>query len=357
MNIYFDNASVYTTSQHLKNKLITKLSNFFADSEQQHFLSLKSKAEIEESRILLSKNIKSSAHNIFFISGLNDIILLFEILSEKLDFGSIITSVFEEPAILETYKKISHFKNVPLIYTKHLQDSTLYLENLKTLLKNNPKAFVSLSHVNRLTGRLLQISRISKFIHQADGIFHCNMSHSIGKYLNYPEDLEIDIVSANSQYFNGIKNTGFVYLNNKILSKAQKSIKRIFSENNDPALISTMCYSVETCAENLEKNFKYVDYLNTVLFNELKNSGIKFNSQFFEKHHFSPYIVNLELTDYQNIDNLFVKFDLNDIYVTNSRLLYPEYGSNIRISFSESNTEEEIKWFTDILKNKTLNSF
>ncbi len=351
--IYFDNAAVEKPTKQTVEFAKKKLDLFVGKHSAVHYLGQKAKFELEKSRSDLAGFINAKPINIKFCTNSKDSHLFLYIFLLELKPFAIITSEFEDDFLLNLYKKISETLNIPLKFVSLENDSGISLSDFKQMLEANNRAFISLSHVNNLTGRLLPITRIAKFAHKNDCIFHSDISHSIGKF-----DINIenfDLVTANSIHFGGIANAGFI----AIRSKMNKYFYD-FVENEDVVAISTMIFALQQKLENRESNLAYISDLKEYTIEQLAKNNI-FNSEFFEENtHFSPYILNLPFAQVANFEMFLIKLDINNIAVGDARSnALPQMNQNIRISFSRHNSKTEIDFFVErlsfILNNSLKN--
>jgi len=288
--IYFNNAS--STPDYTK---IINPNYFFEDDFQAstlkiHQKSIKNKTKVEEARILTANLLKIAPNSLFFTPNgtyANNLAINSIPQSTK----AAVSSIFEHPSVLITLKNKCQQLNIPLLYVDLEQDSGINLQNFKKLLQKHPYSFISLSHINRLTGRQLPISRISKICHKNKSIFHSDMSHSLAKYDINLKKLGVDMVTSSGTTLG--------------------------------------------------------DYLK----NNLDKKKIEYKTYGFSETHFSPYMINLELPQINDINNLLIKLDLNNFAIGNGTSKKQNMQKNILLSFNIENNKYEIEQFVSILKN------
>lgn len=353
--IYFDNASIEKTTSETIDFAKSKLEEFFGNSSEIHTAGQNSKAEIEHCRSELAGIVNTTTDKVFFTTGraeANNIVINS---IKKLNPNTIITSVFEHNSILKIIKKISSDSKIPIIFLKTYEDSGINLENFKNIVQQNPNSFISLSHVNNYTGRLLPIKRISKHAHKNNCIFHSDISQSIGKFDVNLQNIDTDIITAGSEQISGIIGAGFIASKNKFeFSPAILGDNKeygISQQNENILAISTMLFSLKNKLEKRTYNFEQVSKLKSELKKKLDENNISYNSNSFSKEHFSPYTVNIKFSDINNFQSFLIKLDLNNICVSDLSKTQPNPLNNqIQISFSTENTINEIGSFIDILK-------
>ncbi len=354
--IYLDNASSMPPIQAVKDFLKKNVTKLFAPTNAYYFESVKSSAFLEEARIMTANYFYVSPATIRFTSGgteANNIITRYA-LQEKC--SAIITSRFEHPSVLESLKNISQISGKPLIYVPLDEDTGVNLKKFREIIRKNKGAFVSLAHVNRLTGRLLQISRIAELCHKNNAVFHCDMSLTAGRLDLDLSRVPVDFVSLSSHKCGGIRGAGVIY------SRRGLHLQPLFyGENSEYGLrpgaenilaIYSMALALKDLKIKQKENLKYSSDLKEYLFKLLKKSKIQyFSVSEPTKHFFSDIInINFAVADFQSF---LYELDLSDIAVMPINKGILPYDS-IRISFSPETPKIYAKKFVDILKSKTL---
>lgn len=353
MKIYFDNASAQLPTKEVVDFTQKKILEFYGSSNQIHTLGQKSKAELENSRTKLASLLNTQTNTLFFTSGRTESNNIAVNIIGNGEFSAIITSIFEHASVLEPLKNKSKKLNIPIYYVDIEEDTGINLNHLKQLLKQNPNSFVSLAHVNRLTGRLLPISRVAKYVHKYSSIFHSDMSQTLGKVNVNLVNLDVDIMTASADLSCGIRGAGFIYAKQKL------SLKPLFYGNNEESgirsgvenisAISTMVFAQEQLFNKLKPNWTKVQELKNFLKTELDKNQIKYSSVCFVEEHFLPHIINIEFQNIKNFDAFLIKLDMNDIYIADVRLISLNMLKNIQLSFSPLNFKEEITYFVNKL--------
>lgn len=350
--IYFNNAS--STPDYTK---IINPNYFFEDDFQAstlkiHQKSIKNKTKVEEARILTANLLKIAPNSLFFTPNgtyANNLAINSIPQSTK----AAVSSIFEHPSVLITLKNKCQQLNIPLLYVDLEQDSGINLQNFKKLLQKHPYSFISLSHINRLTGRQLPISRISKICHKNKSIFHSDMSHSLAKYDINLKKLGVDMVTSSGTTLGAKPGVGFIFSKIKI-----KPI--IFGAKNEYSIVpgSENIEAITSFANTLkffsEKHLFYKDKateLKNYLKNNLDKKKIEYKTYGFSETHFSPYMINLELPQINDINNLLIKLDLNNFAIGNGTSKKQNMQKNILLSFNIENNKYEIEQFVSILKN------
>ncbi len=350
--LYFDNAS---STPILSDILIKNynLSDFYGCTQNYHQKALKNKAIIEKSRITTANNLNVAPRTIFFTPNCT-IANNIAINSIPHNSKSIITSYCEHPSVLIPIKKIAQKRKIPVFYVNLNKDSGLDLKSFKKLLKQNQNSFVSLAHLNNLTGRLLPISRVSEICKKNNSLFHSDISQTIAKFKNNLSNLDIDIATASGHKFGALKGAGILY------AKSSVKINPLFWGHKNEYSISPgseNILSIKTFAQALnifDKNRKFYHQkllkLKKHFYEQLKKNKIDFKSYGFSEIHFSPYFLNLEFPAINDFKSFLIKLDLNNVILSNGTCHFLNINKNIRLSFFVYNSISEIDEFIDILK-------
>ena len=355
MKVYFDNVSAYLPSHEVVKYTQKEVAEFYGSTAQTHSLGQKAKAKLENSRTKLAFLLKVKTNTLFFASTrteANNTVINY---INNNRFTAIISSIYEPPSILETLKYKSEELNIPIFFVKNDDDTGINLPDLKQLLEKNQKSFVSLSHVNQFTGRLLPITRVSKLVHKYNSIFHSDMSHTLGKVNIDLQNLNIDIITASADLFGGIRGAAFIYAKSTIqlnsIYLGNNNEYKVRSGTENIFAISTMVFALEESIKNITTNWNYIKELKLFLKTELDKNKIDYSSICFSEEHFLPYIVNIKFNNELKLDTFLIKLDLNDIYVSNTIYTNISMCKNVILSFCPQNFQEEIKYFIKKIVN------
>ncbi|MBN2663040.1 MAG: aminotransferase class V-fold PLP-dependent enzyme [Bacteroidales bacterium] len=344
--INFDNTPTTPDYSKIFSSLFNNIVDFEANTLNYHQPAINTKVKIEEARISLSNSLNVAPSSIFFTPNgtyANNL----SVNSLPQNTSCLITSHFEHPSVILPLKARSKQLNIPLYFIKTDFDSGVNLEFLKNILEQNPHSFVSLSHVNRLTGRLLPFTRVSKICQKFSSTFHSDMSHSFAKFNIDLQKLNADIVTVSGHTFGAPRGVGMIY------SKPEINLKPIvLGENNESSVvpgaenINAIVSFVKVFNFLLEKNLFYkseVFELKNYLKERLDILEIMYNSSGFSYQHFSPYILNIELPKVIDFNNFLIKLDLNNVAIADGRCTISNMFKNITVSFNLTNNKQQIQ--------------
>ncbi|MBN2891476.1 MAG: aminotransferase class V-fold PLP-dependent enzyme [Bacteroidales bacterium] len=352
--IYFDNATFCKPLPETIEFAQKQISEFYGDSFQIYSEGQKTKAVLEFYRSELALLINSSSSSIFFTSGQTESNNIIANSLQIGDYNSIITSIYEHESVLKSLKFVGSKLNIPLLFVENEIDTGVSLIDLDKILYKNPHSFVSFSHVNRLTGRLLPVKRVVKTIRKYSSVFHCDMSDSLGKLPIDFKNLDIDVITGNSTNVGAISGSGFICAKNDFHLQSVFFLGRNNELGIRPGIenvpaISSMIFALKKSIEKIDENWEYLIKLKSNLKTELESNQVKYSSVSFSEKNFLPHFANLEMINIKNFDIFLIKLDLKNVSVFDSRNELTNMFNNIRISLSPQNTKEEIKLFCQIL--------
>lgn len=371
MNVYFDNAASTPLYPDVIDCMSTAMINVYGNPSAIHSKGREAKVLIEESRNIIAKNIGAKPSEIIFTSGgteaINTLLNGFVI---SLGVKNILTSSIEHPAILNTLKSISQYKDVN-IHFLHLNDKgRINLEEIEAFLKTNTETLVCLMNVNNEIGIINPVKEIAEIAKQHNAFFISDTVQSLGKIEVNVKEVKFDAIVCSAHKFHGPKGIGFIYLRKPVV--IESFLKGGSQENNmrpgteSPYLIAGMAKAFEISCSNIHKNTLYIQSLKEYFYNKLKSSFL--DLEFFSNitNEYIPTILNIAFPLNKRSEMILYNLDINRIYVSGgsacnsgsvkksyviSELSSNENYINIRFSFSIFNTFDEVDYCLSVLKN------
>ena len=370
--IYFDNAATYKNeNQEVLDLFLTTNKKFFANANSSHRLGYLVNQEVEKARLSILKDLKlDNSYEVIFNSGATEGInhaLKGYALRNKSRGNEIIAFKNEHPAVNETLLSLSKM-GFKIIYIDPDKNGEFNYAQLKSAINNKTIMVVAMS-VNNETGSVNNLDKIYAITKSYPKcVFFSDVTQSIGKIkVNYHI---LDMFTFSSHKFGGLIGSGALIKKKKIL--LAKLMDGGAQENNLRAgtvsapLALTTSFALHKMIKNLDVNLKYVGKLKDCLIEGLKsNSEIIINS----KHDF-PYIVNFSLRS-KKASVVIEALSNKEIYVSSLSACHAKSNvvsnvllnigldkklaeNSIRVSFSETNTIDEVKTFL-INLNQILN--
>ena len=369
--IYLDNASTTPIRQEVIDEMIRVMQAEFGNPSSTHSIGRSSKAVIETARKSIAKQLHCQASEIIFTSSATEA-TNWILRSAAKDFAvkRIITSKVEHHATLYTILALQEEFGIHVDYLPVDCNGFLDYEKLSELLTQDTKTLVSLMHVNNETGVINDINRIGAICHQNNVLYHCDAVQSIGKTEINLQQLPIDFLVASAHKFHGPKGIGFAFVRKNLVLQPMifgGEQEKGWRAGTEPVhQIAGMAKALEVSTEHLITERNYITDLKAYCFQQLLSA-------------FPEVVANGSATFY-NILNILLPFsaektamilfnlDMKGIAVSRgsacqSGSIKPSHvlaemlsekdlaKPSLRISFSHSNSKDEIDYLIQELKS------
>lgn len=359
--IYIDNCATTKLSEEVFDAMLPYMTTMYGNASQIYSFGKKNKKAIESAREIIAKCINADLDEIFFTScgtESNNWVI-------KNTKGNIISSKIEHHAILNSLKNIEkdgrkyYLLDVDNYGIVNIDEANKHVDNL---------GLVSIMMINNEIGTIEPIEKCASFAHKNNAYFHTDAVQAVGHIPIDVKKMNIDFLSASAHKFNGPKGIGFLYCNKNTSLESfidggmQEYGKRAGTEN--VAYIIGMAKALEIAIKNLEKRKKYLERLEKLFLEKLKNTNIDFILNGHKNH--NPGVISVSFKDMQG-ETILHRLDLKNICVAtgsacdskNTNLSHvieaikvpKEYAyGTIRFSFGVENKEEEIDIVINELK-------
>lgn len=289
----------------------------------------------------------------------------------------IITTTFEHHSVINACKQLEELNLAKITYLKPnpttgVIDTSDIVKHLSHVEDNYKTILVSVMWVNNVLGTIQPIQEISEICKHNFVKFHTDAVQAIGNVHVDLSNLSIDFMTVSGHKFHAPKGIGFVYVKNNeyiqpmISGGGQEYGLRAGTENLPYIKALTYCLEKYNNHQYINNKFYYIEKLKSILLNAfideihnvyfLSSDGIgTFNISF--KDVISDMLVyNLGEQGYMvSVGSACDNGNFEDSHVLTSVNYTPDYiNGNIRITFNEYNTFEEIQQFTKILKEEVI---
>lgn len=357
---YFDHAATTFPSAKALERYRAVALEYWANPSTKYPEGQKSHAYLEAMRASIAKSLKVRPNHIIFTGGAteaNDIV--FQSLLLRLSPGEVIISGIEHSSIIQQQRALEQagWKVIML----RAPGGFVNPEDLRKAL--TPKTrLVSIMSLNNAIGTLQEIPALVRIVREFEKTtgraihFHTDATQQLGKL---PIDLlswDVDSASFGAHKFHGPKGVGFLYNTSEgieNLSKGGGQEGGLRGGTENLAGIASMEAALVEALANRKRVTEHVTRLND-LFRETLESHATILTP---KEHSSPYIITVstalpaEVMVRMLIERGF-SVSAGSACSSNARAkgvrilemmeVAPEHrGGAIRISFSDSNTEEE----------------
>lgn len=372
MRIYLDNAATTPLDPEVFEAMKPFMLDDFGNPSSTHAHGRKVRAAIESARKKIGELLHCTPGEIIFTSGgteADNTILTGAIMSYGVQ--NIITSPIEHHAVEETLNNLSKKKHIHLHMVKIDKHGNVDLEHLDFLLHKHPLALVSLMHANNEIGNLLDIESVGELCQQHKAYFHSDTVQTVGHYVHDLRKIKVHGMVASAHKFHGPKGVGFMFIRKD--KKIQSFVHGGPQERNmrggteNVYGIIGLAKALEIAYHNLGEHKLYITGLKARMIEKLKASipGVEFHgsSAILDKSLYT--VLNVCLPESEQNSMLLFNLDLHGISASGGSAcssgatngshvlgaLYPDSKKGaVRFSFSKYNTEEEIDFAVEKLK-------
>ena len=368
--IYFDNSATTKTYDEVAKYVADCSLNMFFNPSSVYAPSIKVKNSLNEARAKMLKILSASSNDNLYFTGsateANNIILNGLARKNK----KILVSIGEHPSVFETAKNLKN-SGFDVQFVNLTKDGTLDTQHLLELL-DDKVGLVSFIHVSNETGAINDIEGISKLIKQKvpTCLIHCD---GVQAFCKVPVNLSntlVDAYTISSHKVHGPKGVGAFYLRHGVNLKpsvfggGQEFNVRPGTENV-PGILGFVMAS-EIMSGNLQKNWEHTSALKLKMIELLNKKCTNFVIN-AEHAPTSPYVLSVSFEGVKG-EVLLHALESHQIYVSTgsacsskisgNRILsamgqtQQDINGNIRISFCESNTLEEVEIVADVLASE-----
>jgi len=332
------------------------------------------KSDITYARNQIAKSIGVSGNEIFFTSGGSESNnwALKGILDSHPEIDTIITSTIEHPSVYKTCKYLET-KGYTVHYLKVNCWGQVDIYELEQLIRdyNIKNPLVSIMFANNEIGSINDIKKISKLVHDIDGIFHCDAVQAFMHTHINVKKLGIDLMSASGHKINCPKGIGFLYKRKDLditpLIHGGKQMDNLRGGTENVPYICAMGNQVERLSDDLDIYLERAVDIHNYIVQEVYEKCGEYCDVYLNGHPKKRIANNLSFTFTGiNAEQLITLLDLKGIQVsagsaccsgepTPSRVIKAiglsdeEAFSTIRVSFDYNTTRDMVDEFVDAL--------
>lgn len=370
MLIYADNAATTKISSAAAEEMVQCMEQFWGNPSSLHTPGQKAAEKLAQCRAEIAGMMGCQPKEIYFTgSGSesdNQAILSAAYAGAKKGKKHIVTTAFEHHAVLHTLRKLEK-EGFTVTYLPVGPDGVILAEQVEEALTEET-ALVTVMYANNEIGTIQPIAEIGKICREKKVLFHCDAVQAVGHAAVNVEELQVDYLSASAHKFNGPRGCGFLYARwgapvfNLIEGGAQERGKRGGTENLEAIAGMTAALRIRNAdwKEAGEKTAKLRELLIEGL-SEIPHSRLNGSRQ-----PRLPGIVNFCFEGVEG-ESLLLLLDDKGIAASSgsactSGSLDPSHvllalglphevaHGSLRLSVNEENTEEEMRYIVDSVK-------
>ena len=261
--IYLDNAATTKMSKTAMDAMLPYMDNIYGNPSSLHSVGQAANEALINARERIAKLLGCEAREITFTSGGseadNQALLSAARIGERTGKKHLISTAFEHHAVLHTLKKLEKQGFEITLLDVH-ENGIILPEQVADAIRPDT-CLVTIMYANNEIGTIQPIKEIGAVCREKGVLFHTDAVQAAGHLHIDVKEQKIDMLSLSAQKFHGPKGIGALYakkgipLTNVIEGGAQERGKRAGTENI-PAIMSMAAALEEACGhmdENAEK--------------------------------------------------------------------------------------------------------
>lgn len=368
--IYLDNAATTKTRPEVVEAMLPYFTEKFGNPSSIYEFASQNRKAVDEARGIIAKSLGADISEIYFTAGgtESDNWALKETFDAYASKGNhIITSKIEHHAILHTCEYLEKH-GCEVTYVDVDENGIIKLDQLKKAIRPNT-ILISIMFANNEIGTIQPIKEIGEIAKQHNILFHTDAVQAYGQLPIDVNELGIDMLSASAHKLHGPKGIGFLYirkgakLRSLIHGGAQERQRRAGTENV-PGIVG-FGKAAEIAIATMEERKKKEIYLRDKLMKRVM-AEVPFVRVNGDRTRRLPNNVNFSFQFIEG-ESLLIMLDMNNICASSgsactSGSLDPSHvllaiglpheiaHGSLRLTLSEENTEEEIDYTVDKIK-------
>ena len=390
MEIYLDNAATTACDPTVVKAMEETMLTDYGNPSSLHNKGIAAENRVREATTILAGILKCQEKEIFYTSGgteSNNWALLGAAYARARAGKHIITTAVEHPAVAEPLRRLEE-EGFRVTVLPVDANGMVTPEQVACAMQEDT-ILVSVMMVNNEIGTIEPVGAIGEAIHKKDPdvLFHVDAVQAFGKMPVRPARMQIDLLSASAHKIHGPKGAGLLYIRDGVhirpllLGGGQQKGMRSGTDNV-PGIVG-MAVAAKNCYDSMEKHVESMRCCQEKLLSGLTEIGevvihgpvaIRQNEEAIpatgakddRTHLAAPHIVNASFLGIRS-EVLLHALEEKGIFVssgsacsshkrTPSAVLTAigcrkeEIESAIRFSFSGDNTEEEIDYTLQALR-------
>ena len=216
--VYLDNGATTQKPKSVIDSQVEYYEQYCSNTHRSNFgHANKATQEFEKTRKLLKEFINASKNEeIIFTKGVTESIN-FIASSFAIDFKTVIISSLEHHSNIVPWHMQNRTLGAGLEVVNCNENLDFDLEHFEELLKTNPNAFVSITHISNAFGKIHDIKTITKLAHKYGAVVMIDGAQSLAHFRIDVQELDVDFFAISGHKTFGPTGVGAIYIKEKYL--------------------------------------------------------------------------------------------------------------------------------------------
>ncbi|WP_320036423.1 cysteine desulfurase [Halarcobacter sp.] len=218
--VYLDNAATTQKPKSVIDSQVEYYEKYCANTHRSSFSDANTATQkYEETRKILKEFINAQVkEEIIFTKGVSESIN-FIANSFTRDYKTVIISSLEHHSNIVPWHMQGRSLNNGLEVVKCDSNLNFDFEDYEEILKNNPKSFVSITHISNAFGKVHDIRKIIHLAHKYESVVLIDAAQSLAHTKIDVKELDVDFMAISSHKTFGPTGVGAIYVKEKYLKE------------------------------------------------------------------------------------------------------------------------------------------
>lgn len=367
--VYADNAATTPVSKNVVEAVLPYMTEFYGNPSSLYQTGQKAFRAVDKARQQVADALGAEKDEIFFTSGGSEAdnwaIKGAAALGAKKGKKHLITTKIEHHAVLHTMQTLEK-QGFTVTYLDVYENGIVRVEDVEKAITDET-CLVTIMYANNEIGTIQPIPEIGKICKEKGVLFHTDAVQAVGHVAIDVKEQNIDMLSLSGHKFHAVKGIGALYcrkgirLPNLIEGGGQEKGRRAGTENV-PGIVGLGVAITDMCAD-IEAKAKKVSALRDRLFegaSKISHSRINGDREKRLPGNFSMCFEGIEgeslllMLDMQGVcassGSACTSGSLDPSHVLLAIGLKHEVAhGSLRLSLSESNTQEDVDYILEVL--------
>lgn len=371
MKCYFDNSATTKVYDESIEIMVKMMKECYGNPSSLHSVGLEAEHYIKDATTIITKVLKCLPEEVIFTSGgteSNNMAIIGTALAKKRKGKHIVVSSVEHASVSAVMQFLIR-EGYEVSYVPVNEKGIATAEEFAAAVREDT-ILVSCMHVNNEIGSVMPVAEIARAVKakNPDVYFHVDAIQSFGKLNVIPKEIGADLVSVSGHKIHAPKGSGFLYVKKGLLLRPiiygggqQKNMRS--GTENVPA-IAGLGVAVEKTFENFDEKIAHIKAIRNRLVEGLTSIEDVYSNTDTENG--APHIASISFTGVR-AEVMLHSLEDKGIFVSSGSacssnkskesavlsaigLDKKKLESTVRFSFGEDNTEEEVDYAIETIK-------